>query len=127
LTLLEAQRTLYAALRSVREYKLARLQALVSLCKAPAGVGPNKKHNTLRPTMTWNITDECETSIDHCRFAHVGGDRHVLAALLLASACHKEPAKGMQIGCAGGGRKGKAAAAGETFRGRSRPLNPMKS
>jgi len=37
LTLLEAQRTLYAARDQFVQYKLARLQALVSLCKALGG------------------------------------------------------------------------------------------
>jgi outer membrane protein TolC len=37
LTLLEAQRTLYAARDQFVKYKLARLQALVSLCKALGG------------------------------------------------------------------------------------------
>lgn len=37
LTLLEAQRTLYAARDQFTQYKLARLQALVSLCKAMGG------------------------------------------------------------------------------------------
>ena len=37
LTLLEAQRTLYAARDQFIQYKLARLQALVSLCKALGG------------------------------------------------------------------------------------------
>jgi outer membrane protein TolC len=37
LTLLEAQRTLYAARDQSVTYKLARLQALVSLCKALGG------------------------------------------------------------------------------------------
>jgi len=37
LTLLEAQRTLYAARDQFTQYKLARLQALVALCKALGG------------------------------------------------------------------------------------------
>jgi NodT family efflux transporter outer membrane factor (OMF) lipoprotein len=37
LTLLEAQRTLYAARDQLTQYKLARLQALVALCKALGG------------------------------------------------------------------------------------------
>jgi outer membrane protein, multidrug efflux system len=37
LTLLEAQRTLYAARDQLIQYKLARLQAVVSLCKALGG------------------------------------------------------------------------------------------
>jgi outer membrane protein TolC len=37
LTLLEAQRTLYAARDQLTHYKLARLQALVALCKALGG------------------------------------------------------------------------------------------
>ena len=37
LTVLEAQRTLYAAREQFSQYKLARLQALVALCKALGG------------------------------------------------------------------------------------------
>ena len=37
LTLLEAQRTLYAGRDRFVQYKLARLQALVGLCKALGG------------------------------------------------------------------------------------------
>jgi multidrug efflux system outer membrane protein len=37
LTMLEAQRTLYAARDQFTQYKLARLQALVGLCKALGG------------------------------------------------------------------------------------------
>jgi len=37
LTVIEAQRTLYAARDQFSQYKLARLQALVSLCKALGG------------------------------------------------------------------------------------------
>jgi multidrug efflux system outer membrane protein len=46
LTLLEAQRTLYAARDQFVQYKLARLQALVSLCKALGG-GWAQQHGTL--------------------------------------------------------------------------------
>src|SRR6202008_5111714 len=37
LTLLESQRTLYAARDQFAQYRLARLQALVALCKALGG------------------------------------------------------------------------------------------
>jgi NodT family efflux transporter outer membrane factor (OMF) lipoprotein len=61
LTLLEAQRTLFAARDQLIQYKLARLQALVSLCKAlgggwsqqqgqPAGQPPADK------TTSWNVS-----------------------------------------------------------------------
>jgi multidrug efflux system outer membrane protein len=57
LVLLEAQRTLYLARDQFVQYKLARLQALVSLCKALGGgwrqastPDPNA------PTITWNLT-----------------------------------------------------------------------
>jgi outer membrane protein, multidrug efflux system len=46
LTLLEAQRTSYAARDQFVQYKLARLQALVSLCKALGG-GWAQQHGTL--------------------------------------------------------------------------------
>lgn len=56
LTLLEAQRTLYAARDQFTQYKLARLQALVGLCKAlGGGWNPNQAESTASQTTTRNI------------------------------------------------------------------------
>ena len=55
LTLLEAQRTLYLARDQFVQYKLARLQALVSLCKALGGGWTNPSaQDAAAPKMTWN-------------------------------------------------------------------------
>jgi outer membrane protein, multidrug efflux system len=57
LTLLEAQRTLYLARDQLVQYRLARLQALVSLCKAlgggwtnPAAPDPNSQKTAWNPS-----------------------------------------------------------------------------
>ena len=56
LTLLEAQRTLYAARDQFTQYKLARLQALVGLCKAlGGGWNASQAQSTASQTTTRNI------------------------------------------------------------------------
>jgi len=52
LTLLEAQKTLYAAAEQLIQYKLARLQALVSLCKrwGEAGLTATALSQIILPT-----------------------------------------------------------------------------
>ena len=56
LTLLEAQRTLYAARDQFTQYKLARLQALVGLCKAlGGGWNSSQAQSTASQTTTRNI------------------------------------------------------------------------
>jgi NodT family efflux transporter outer membrane factor (OMF) lipoprotein len=56
LTLLEAQRSLYAARDQLIQYKLARLQALVALCKTlGGGWSPSQEQSTPSPATTRNI------------------------------------------------------------------------
>jgi multidrug efflux system outer membrane protein len=57
LTLLEAQRTLYAARDQFIQYKLARLQALVSLCKALGGGWSQQQgQQPADQTTSWNVS-----------------------------------------------------------------------
>ncbi len=56
LVLLEAQRTVYAVRDQFVQYKLARLQALVALCKALGGGWTQQQaHDQAPSTTTWNI------------------------------------------------------------------------
>jgi outer membrane protein, multidrug efflux system len=54
LTLLEAQRTLYAARDEFAQYRLARFEALIGLCKALGGGWSGAGAAQLQPSLSWS-------------------------------------------------------------------------
>jgi outer membrane protein, multidrug efflux system len=54
LTLLEAQRTLYAARDGFTQYRLARFQALIGLCKALGGGWSEAPVPQPQPSLSWS-------------------------------------------------------------------------